>query len=674
MQTTSSRLRRYARSTGALLITVATFAVAATSARASCDGAIGAPATPQLYVADGDGAHGGIVRAGLDGTGVLEIVPGLVNPVGVAIDAGDRKLYFTDPGSQSILRSNLDGTSVETVFTYPFEEPNTPSGFAVDETSGLLYWVAYSNPLVQRATTGGAAVEAIISTDINLPGSIALDVASGKLYFGDAGYHRVQRANLDGTGVETILGGQTIGDAIALDPGGGKIYWTDAAIGRISRANLDGSDSELLVHDSAGPDGLALDLAAGKMYWANYYAASVRRANLDGTGVEDVVASGLRGAAGIALWHPPAPVCGNGCVEPGEECDPGAPVDGGCCSASCRLEAPGTVCRASAGACDPAEACDGSNAACPSDLRAPSGAECRAAAGACDVAESCDGVSAGCPADEVAPDGAACADGDACTGPDSCVAGACVAGPAIEQCGDGFVCGAESCDDGNLTNGDGCDATCTPTACGNGVLTPGEQCDDGNAAPGEACRADCSYDLIPGNGVGTARSDQRACLVELAVVNPGNAPATDRRGRPSSLQTCRNGDPDCDVEPDPAACGFRTVVCLNATDPRLPGCAPRGVADPVRVRSPIALRDPANASAVAGALRALRDPATGEIALGTPVAPSRTNLCSAPFTLRVPLARHGRPGRLDVRLDARAPAGPGAPIVDRDHVTLVCAP
>jgi cysteine-rich repeat protein len=48
----------------------------------------------------------------------------------------------------------------------------------------------------------------------------------------------------------------------------------------------------------------------------------------------------------------------------------------------------------------------------------------------------------------------------------------------------------EACDDGNLTDGDGCDSSCTPTACGNGVTTAGEACDGGlNCSP--ACTVLC---------------------------------------------------------------------------------------------------------------------------------------------------------------------------------------
>ncbi|HRI68180.1 MAG TPA: proprotein convertase P-domain-containing protein, partial [Polyangium sp.] len=47
-------------------------------------------------------------------------------------------------------------------------------------------------------------------------------------------------------------------------------------------------------------------------------------------------------------------------------------------------------------------------------------------------------------------------------------------------CGDGTVNGAETCDDANMMNGDGCDNNCTISACGNGIPAGMEACDDGN--------------------------------------------------------------------------------------------------------------------------------------------------------------------------------------------------
>jgi len=71
------------------------------------------------------------------------------------------------------------------------------------------------------------------------------------------------------------------------------------------------------------------------------------------------------------------------------------------------------------------------------------------------------------------------------------------------RCGDGVVNQpGEQCDDGNLVDGDGCDANCTPTGCGNGIVTPPEQCDDGNLLDGDGCDTNCTSTGC-GNGIVT---------------------------------------------------------------------------------------------------------------------------------------------------------------------------
>ncbi len=71
-------------------------------------------------------------------------------------------------------------------------------------------------------------------------------------------------------------------------------------------------------------------------------------------------------------------------------------------------------------------------------------------------------------------------------------------------CGDNVVEGIEECDDGNLTDNDGCDANCRPTGCGNGRVTGTEQCDDGNVIDLDACNNDCTYPCPTGWAYNTA--------------------------------------------------------------------------------------------------------------------------------------------------------------------------
>src|SRR5205823_960964 len=95
--------------------------------------------------------------------------------------------------------------------------------------------------------------------------------------------------------------------------------------------------------------------------------------------------------------------CGNGVVDPGEQCDGGA-----CCNTSCTFVASGTVCRTSGGACDVPEVCTGSSATCPADAKLAAGTICRATAGVCDPAETCTGTSTSCPTDAKSPEGTTC--------------------------------------------------------------------------------------------------------------------------------------------------------------------------------------------------------------------------------------------------------------------------
>jgi cysteine-rich repeat protein len=374
------------------------------------------------------------------------------------------------------------------------------------------------------------------------------------------------------------------------------------------------------------------------------------------------------GSASAGCQHP-AGNAGTVCRAAAGVCDVAEVCDGVASTCPANAFAPSTVaCRPAAGPCDVAETCTGAGAACPTDAK--STAVCRPAASECDVAERCDGVGNTCPVNAFQADGTTCS-GNPCTHP-KCQAGTCVAGPSTPVCGDGVVCGTEACDDGNLIDGDGCDRNCTPTHCGNGILTVGEVCDDGNQVGGDGCKAGCSFELIPGNGTGGTNTDARACLLEWSVVNPHNSPYLDSRGRPIDTQRCVDNDPTCDRESAVGVCQFQVVVCLNNVDPNLANCPARGVASPVTVTKPTQANDPVTYAALTAAFQTLRNPATGATGLHPPVAATSTNLCSAPFAVRVPLAGPSRQGSLQLCTSSTSltPAG----TTDTDCITLVCKP
>jgi len=88
-------------------------------------------------------------------------------------------------------------------------------------------------------------------------------------------------------------------------------------------------------------------------------------------------------------------MCGNGIVEPGEDCDSGTGVDSNCCDAQ--------TCKFKNGAkCDPRS----SSCCTESCAFAPANQICRPSRDPkCDVAESCTGNSSTCPSDITVPNG-----------------------------------------------------------------------------------------------------------------------------------------------------------------------------------------------------------------------------------------------------------------------------
>ncbi|MEO6029529.1 MAG: hypothetical protein ABIR79_21910 [Candidatus Binatia bacterium] len=155
--------------------------------------------------------------------------------------------------------------------------------------------------------------------------------------------------------------------------------------------------------------------------------------------------------------------------------------------------------------------------------------------------------------------------------------------------------------------------------------------------------------------------------------NPGNAPATDKRGRPYWLQTCRNDDPGCDFDLGAGVCEFRVAVCLNNVDPLLPECAAAGVPNAIRVVQPRLRTDPDNYTRLLAAFDELRDAATGATDLALPVAPTDRNLCSTPFAIRVPL-KDGKKGRVILRTQGESVITDPKVTKDKDQVMLVCTP
>ena len=239
-----------------------------------------------------------IQRADIDGTNVEDLVTtGLSEPIDLALDVTEGKMYWTDQGTDKIQRANLDGSNIEDLVT----TLDYPVGLALDVTGGKMYWTDMNTDKIQRANLDGSRIEDLVATGLSRPRGIALDTVSGKMYWMDQGTDKIQRANLDGSDIEDLVSaGLNDVDRLALDLENGRMYWTDSGARKIQRANLDGSDVEDLVTRLGEPRGMALDLAGGRMYWTDNGTDRIQSADLDGSNIRTLV-SGVVGPTSIAL-------------------------------------------------------------------------------------------------------------------------------------------------------------------------------------------------------------------------------------------------------------------------------------------------------------------------------------------------------------------------------------
>ena len=267
---------------------------------------------------------GRIFSANSDGSDLKVIVnEGRKLPDGVVVDVEADHIYWTNMGNPSandgsIERSDLDGGNITIII--PPGGTFTPKQLQLDKKNGKLYWCDREGMRVMRSNLDGSNIETLVQTGDGEADrrdarrwcvGIALDVEGGRLYWtqkgnDNAGEGRIFRANLEipkGQGpafredIEVLFEGLPEPIDLDLDLKSRIMYWTDRGDpprgNTVNRAPMDAAPGnrkqpEILFTHLMEGIGLALDLKGERMFVTDF-AGSVYSANLDGTNMKTLL-------------------------------------------------------------------------------------------------------------------------------------------------------------------------------------------------------------------------------------------------------------------------------------------------------------------------------------------------------------------------------------------------
>jgi sugar lactone lactonase YvrE len=229
-----------------------------------------------------DRNDGMIERADLDGRNRTTIIPegATRTPKQIYLDSKNRKLYWSDREGMRVMRSNLDGSHIETLVETGRSEADRgdPSnwcvGIAVDAERQHIYWTQKGPDNGERGRIFRANLEipsgqeAANRRDITVlfdglpePIDLDLDLKNRHLYWTDRGDpplgNTVSRTSLDGKPIQEIVLTELMeGIGIALDVAGNRMFVTDLG-GSIYSAELNGSRKQVLAYAQGNLTGVA---------------------------------------------------------------------------------------------------------------------------------------------------------------------------------------------------------------------------------------------------------------------------------------------------------------------------------------------------------------------------------------------------------------------------------
>src|SRR5246127_2553336 len=243
------------------------------------------------------------------------IVTDCRHPDGIAVDVAAGHIYWTNMGvfdlnDGSIERVDIDGTNRKLIV--PEGSTFSPKQIQLDKKNGRLYWCDREGMRVMRSNLDGSQMETLVETGRGAADrrdqtrwcvGITIDPERKQIYWTQKGPDNGEQGRIFRAGVE-IPKGETAANRsdievffdhlpepidLELDLKNRVLYWTDRGDpprgNSVSRASIDAKPDApeiVLTHLMEGI-GIALDVPKDRMFVTDF-AGSVYSAKLDGTG------------------------------------------------------------------------------------------------------------------------------------------------------------------------------------------------------------------------------------------------------------------------------------------------------------------------------------------------------------------------------------------------------
>jgi sugar lactone lactonase YvrE len=271
-------------------------------------------AVRRLFVLELSG--GRIQSMNPDGSDRKVVVTGCRLPDGIAVDVEGGHIYWTNMGSTpsandgSIERADLDGKNRRVIV--PPGGTFTPKQIQIDKKNDKLYWCDREGMRVMRSNLDGSRIETLVQTgegdadrrdQTRWCVGITIDPERKQIYWTQKGPDNGEQGRIFRAGIE-IPKGQTAADRsdievffdrlpepidLELDHKNRVLYWTDRGDpprgNTVNRASIDAKPQapEIVVTHLMEGIGIALDVPGDQMFVTDF-AGSIYSAKLDGSG------------------------------------------------------------------------------------------------------------------------------------------------------------------------------------------------------------------------------------------------------------------------------------------------------------------------------------------------------------------------------------------------------